>query len=148
LKPGGVCVTHEPGSGHAASAAAIELVRTYGVTEKDMNTRKVIALGREAGFERFYVFPLPQDNRLTEYRMDDAFRVFGDGDGTRVGPGNPVDDAWWLKKLFHAVVRRRFGFSPAGYSAFLANLWQLREVCEKTDWDVLSMHCGLVVLVK
>jgi len=59
LKPGGVCVTIEPGEGHgAASAHAVE---SLGVTEKDMPPHHVIAVGREAGFKTFRVYPRPPD---------------------------------------------------------------------------------------
>jgi SAM-dependent methyltransferase len=55
LAPGGVCVTSEPGRGHAAEAA--EVARRFGVTEKDMPPARIIAAGRRAGFRQFRVFP-------------------------------------------------------------------------------------------
>jgi SAM-dependent methyltransferase len=50
LRPGGVLVTHEPGEGHAAKPPAIEAMKRYGVTEKDMPPRHIVALARAIGF--------------------------------------------------------------------------------------------------
>lgn len=50
LRPGGVLVTHEPGEGHAASPATQAAVARYGVTEKDMPPRHIVAVGRRVGF--------------------------------------------------------------------------------------------------
>ena len=54
LKPGGVCMTVEPGEGH--SCASEHVARAYGVTEKDMPPHHVIAIGRSVGFQEFRVF--------------------------------------------------------------------------------------------
>jgi len=59
LKPGGVCITLEPGEGHGADPSSLEVVRTFGVTERDMPPHLIIAAGRAAGFETFEVFPPP-----------------------------------------------------------------------------------------
>ena len=57
LRPGGVCLTVEPGRGHAASARAT--AERFGVTEKDMPPERIIALGRALGFRAFRVYPRP-----------------------------------------------------------------------------------------
>ena len=57
LRPGGVCVTSEPGHGHAASPESQQAARDYGVTEKDMPPALIRRLGREAGFREFAVYP-------------------------------------------------------------------------------------------
>jgi SAM-dependent methyltransferase len=57
LKPGGVCVTSEPGKGHGQSASAIEVVKRFDVTERDMPPRTIIAAGRKAGFNDFCTHP-------------------------------------------------------------------------------------------
>jgi SAM-dependent methyltransferase len=57
LRPGGVCVTAEPGRGHAGAADSVAAVRRFGVTERDMPPARVIAAGRAAGFRRFRVYP-------------------------------------------------------------------------------------------
>ncbi len=54
LKPGGICLTVEPGEGHAAVSQ--HAVETFGVTEKDMPPHHVIATGRAVGFRQFRVF--------------------------------------------------------------------------------------------
>jgi hypothetical protein len=61
LRPGGVLITHEPGEGHSTAPASIEAMRLYGVTERDMPPRLIIRRGREAGFGRGEVFPIPHD---------------------------------------------------------------------------------------
>jgi ubiquinone/menaquinone biosynthesis C-methylase UbiE len=60
LKPGGVCITREPGHGHAGQESSIEAMEKYGVTEKDMPPDKIMALGREIGFRRTAVYPFPE----------------------------------------------------------------------------------------
>jgi SAM-dependent methyltransferase len=57
LKPGGVCITSEPGKGHATAPGSVEAVRKYGVTERDMPPETIIAAGRKAGFRKFTVYP-------------------------------------------------------------------------------------------
>lgn len=57
LKPGGICITHEPGVGHAKGAATIEAVRKYNVTERDMPPGKIIKAGKDAGFSKFKTYP-------------------------------------------------------------------------------------------
>jgi SAM-dependent methyltransferase len=61
LKPGGVCVTCEPGKGHQDAESSREAVRKWNVTEKDMHPDKVIGLAREAGFRDFQIYPHPFD---------------------------------------------------------------------------------------
>jgi len=61
LKPGGVCVTCEPGVGHAQTTAARDAVRRFNVTEQDMPPARIIALGRRAGFTNFRIVPHPFD---------------------------------------------------------------------------------------
>lgn len=62
LRPGGVCVTVEPGEGHAVASAGVSA--ELGVTEKDMPPHHVIALGREVGFQSFRVYARHPDPRL------------------------------------------------------------------------------------
>lgn len=52
LRPGGVLVTHEPGEGHARHPVTLEAVARYGVTEKDMPPRHIVALARRIGFSQ------------------------------------------------------------------------------------------------
>src|SRR5262249_23116723 len=51
--------TLEPGEGHAQHPASREVVRLYGVTEKDMPPHHLIRVGRAVGFCRARVFVRP-----------------------------------------------------------------------------------------
>ncbi|MEW5947679.1 MAG: class I SAM-dependent methyltransferase [bacterium] len=59
LKPGGVCITVEPGIFHSRRQASIEAVKHKGTTEKDMPPFKIIRAGKKAGFTNFRIFPQP-----------------------------------------------------------------------------------------
>jgi SAM-dependent methyltransferase len=60
LRPGGICITCEPGTGHAASPGSVHAMATFGVNERDMPPRQVVAAGRDAGFTSATVLPHPQ----------------------------------------------------------------------------------------
>ena len=57
LKPGGVCICSEPGTGHSHSAESVQAMAKYGVTEKDMPPRHIIAVARKVGFRGGKVYP-------------------------------------------------------------------------------------------
>jgi SAM-dependent methyltransferase len=57
LRPGGVCVTSEPGEGHQDTSLAHEITRRFQVTEKDMPPERIVALGRQAGFRSARLYP-------------------------------------------------------------------------------------------
>jgi SAM-dependent methyltransferase len=57
LKPGGRCIASEPGGRHSHSMGAVEAVRKFNVTEKNMPPLRIIGLGRAAGFRDFRVYP-------------------------------------------------------------------------------------------
>ncbi len=67
LKSGGVCVTSEPGRGHARSADALHAVESYQVTERDMPPSRIIRSGKKAGFRRFRVYPHTRPVSLLVY---------------------------------------------------------------------------------
>jgi SAM-dependent methyltransferase len=67
LKPGGVCVTVEPGEGHGAEPESLNAVRKYGVTEKDMPPGRIIAAGKQVGFRAFRVYPHAPDLKWAIY---------------------------------------------------------------------------------
>jgi SAM-dependent methyltransferase len=73
LKPGGICITVEPGAGHAASAQAT--VARFGVTEKDMPPRAIMALADRIGFRECLVYPRPEVQPVI---TRDAVRVLSD----------------------------------------------------------------------
>jgi ubiquinone/menaquinone biosynthesis C-methylase UbiE len=69
LRPGGVCVTLEPGAGHADAKGTQDVVEKYGVTEKDMPPEYIIAVAREIGFRSFRVYdrePYPTPRLLSD----------------------------------------------------------------------------------
>jgi SAM-dependent methyltransferase len=107
LRPGGVCVTSEPGEGHHLAPAAAEAVVRYNVTEKDMPPRKIIALGREVGFRRFAVFPHSWDNYVVDY-----------GDRTAYAEDEFAAKGW-VKRLAHWLVRRALRMDRRAYEAYV-----------------------------
>ena len=65
LRPGGICITHEPGEGHAAAEVSRMVVQKFNVTEKDMPPHHIIRLATEIGFSNYCCYPFPED--LVEY---------------------------------------------------------------------------------
>jgi SAM-dependent methyltransferase len=61
LREGGICVTCEPGTGHAASPSSVHATTTFGVNERDMTPQQIITAGSKAGFRSASVFPHPQE---------------------------------------------------------------------------------------
>lgn len=59
LKPGGICITVEPGKDHHLSPGTQYAIETYGVTEKEMHPGKIIACARNAGFTSYRVIRRP-----------------------------------------------------------------------------------------
>lgn len=55
LKPGGICITSEPGIGHARRSAKV--AAEFDVTERDMHPAKIIRAARKVGFKRWSVHP-------------------------------------------------------------------------------------------
>lgn len=64
LKPGGVCITLEPGRGHKDSADSLRAMREFGTTERDMPPRTIIAAATSAGFTSHAVHERPQQPAL------------------------------------------------------------------------------------
>ncbi len=60
LRSGGVCVTCEPGKGHAHAFATSEAVVRCGVAERDMPPQMIMARALEAGFREVRAFPGPR----------------------------------------------------------------------------------------
>jgi SAM-dependent methyltransferase len=87
LRPGGVCITSEPGRGHAE--ASRHAVDEYGVTERDMPARHIAAVGRRVGFSRTAI--LPRADKLGDrlYRPADA----GEARWKRAIRANPLGRA-------------------------------------------------------
>jgi SAM-dependent methyltransferase len=70
LKPGGVMIAIEPGTAHSGSPTSRRAVEEFGVHEKDMPPRKIVALGRQAGFRKTLRLPTPRDMARSLYRHD------------------------------------------------------------------------------
>ena len=68
LKPGGICITSEPGRGHERRSRAV--VAQYGVTERDMHPAKIIRAGKQVGFRRFSVHPHASYLYIALYRKE------------------------------------------------------------------------------
>lgn len=83
LKPGGVCVTSEPGQGHSAAETSQWAMREFQVTEKDMPPEKIKALGRAAGFSRFRTYPHATDLNEVIYSGKFRGRTIDDNDPLR-----------------------------------------------------------------
>src|SRR5207249_3650157 len=67
LKPGGVCITSEPGEGHAQSPNSRKAIVNYNVTEKDMPPGRIIAAARRVGFRQFRTSPHAPDLKWAAY---------------------------------------------------------------------------------
>jgi SAM-dependent methyltransferase len=57
LRPGGICMTSEPGRGHARTRESIDAIRRDNVTERDMPPGRIITAAKKAGFREFRVYP-------------------------------------------------------------------------------------------
>lgn len=68
LKPGGICITSEPGWGHERRSASV--VAEYGVTERDMHPAKIIRGAKKVGFKGFSVHPHAHYLYISLYRQD------------------------------------------------------------------------------
>ncbi|MFM9038183.1 MAG: class I SAM-dependent methyltransferase [Actinomycetota bacterium] len=61
LRPGGICVTLEPGVGHSNSDMSRNAADNLGVNERDMPPSLIIASARSAGFSNHAVHERPVD---------------------------------------------------------------------------------------
>jgi SAM-dependent methyltransferase len=116
LRRGGVCVTSEPGAGHHHSPEARAAVARYNVTEKEMPPRRIIELGRAAGFTGFRVYPHAFDLQRPLYRRD---------------PDRGLPRSrWplWLKRLLYWPVGRALGVAPGAFSTRLGVLAYVKQV--------------------
>lgn len=68
LRPGGMLIAFEPGEGHHDTARAKQIIAEFGVHENDMPPKRIIALGRRAGFTRHLCLPSPWPTLRTLYR--------------------------------------------------------------------------------
>ncbi|MBC5811203.1 MAG: class I SAM-dependent methyltransferase [Candidatus Eremiobacteraeota bacterium] len=68
LRPGGVCVTSEPGHGHENNPVTRAAIAAHNVTERDMPPSRIVAAGSAAGFATHRVYPHPVDVRRNALR--------------------------------------------------------------------------------
>ncbi len=61
LKPGGICICLEPGTGHSKTAGSIEAMEKWGVTERDMPPFLIMRAARRAGFSKTKIYLRQQD---------------------------------------------------------------------------------------
>lgn len=73
LKPGGICITSEPGLGHARRSK--EVMKEFGTTERDMHPARIIRAGRKSGFRCVGVYPHASELYISLYRTHHAGRV-------------------------------------------------------------------------
>lgn len=57
LKPGGICLTSEPGLGHSRRPQSQVAMQRFHVTERDMPPGRIIRAAKKAGFRRWQVYP-------------------------------------------------------------------------------------------
>ena len=67
LRQGGICVTSEPGTGHARKPEAHAAVRDFNVTERDMPPWRIIRAAKDVGFRKFRIYPHPLDLHRAHY---------------------------------------------------------------------------------
>lgn len=56
LKPSGILITVEPGKGHSKAEISKEVMRKFGVTEKNMPPKLIINVGKKIGFRGAKIF--------------------------------------------------------------------------------------------
>jgi SAM-dependent methyltransferase len=135
LKSPGVCVTSEPGKGHHDSPAALEAVRKYQLTEKDMPPARIVALGRKAGFRDFEYFP---------HARDLHHRIFA---RTREDPSQfSVGQPGLLKRLGFWVLIKSLGIGSRVFPRPTDELYYFRHLAR--CFSTVPELGGIVRLVK
>ena len=128
LRPGGCCVTSEPGEGHHDSESARRAVARFGVTEKDMPPVKVLDLGRRAGFRESVVYP--HDNLLVDY-------------ADRVPHHRALRKRGFFKRVCFRLLRALTRMEPTAFDAYVPRFWgRLRHLRD------FHRAGGIVCLVK
>jgi SAM-dependent methyltransferase len=95
LRPGGRAAFSEPGSLHSTSPEAVQMMRQFGVLEKDVVLEVVRSLARDVGFERMVLKPFVYPE-LVGLDADD-FEGFRRG----VSPPGAGVDAATITETFH-----------------------------------------------
>ena len=77
LRPGGRCVTLEPGRGHHSSEDSRRAMREFGTTERDMPPELVVRYGKAAGFTSHVVYARPSAPMVLTSGRWPTFRTIG-----------------------------------------------------------------------
>ncbi len=95
LRSGAVCLASEPGKGHHVDPHTIEVVRKFQVTEKEMPPKRIVNLGRRAGFRRFHVYVSPAELARASHPRPE----FGNGPipGDHESMSDPADENFWIR---------------------------------------------------
>jgi SAM-dependent methyltransferase len=149
LKPEGVCVASEPGTGHAAAPGTQAAVDRFGVTEKDTPPKKIIMLGRQAGFRSFQVFPHAFSLDSVFFRKCVEFSPQADSNCYTKRISLPQK----TRKTYHAVVRAILGLtreepSPSGAADSFESRYQTEAQNGCRDLLRALDDSGLVRMVK
>ncbi len=68
LRPGGICITSEPGEGHAQTPESIQVMQQFGVTERDMPPWLIRQAAQQVGFRKVLIYPHTHDLAFFSYR--------------------------------------------------------------------------------
>jgi SAM-dependent methyltransferase len=90
LAPGGICLTSEPGVGHADSQDSREARARFGVTERDMDPPRIWRAAQQAGFTSHTLY-------AHTYRLGHYYKL-----GPRFPGRKPF---WMLLKALEGLVR-------------------------------------------
>jgi SAM-dependent methyltransferase len=99
LKPGGVCVTSEPGVGHAQRPGAMAAMKQFDVTEKDMPPWLIARTATRVGFESCRCY-------LPPWELWQAINQTGWDLGRGSTLSNWVRTVLSVKRLFGLMTRR------------------------------------------
>ena len=69
LKPGGMIIICEPGTGHSKSVSSLEAKKIYGVTERDMPPKLSKNALKNAGFKNIKTYAHPARLHRVNYKQ-------------------------------------------------------------------------------
>lgn len=92
LKPGGICLTVEPGIGHQDKPETQAIAKKFNTTEKDMYPDMITKAGLKAGFSIITVYPQPDYLRNVIYRHAEPGMAGVDYDQIKAGVNACIDN--------------------------------------------------------
>ena len=75
LKPGGICVTLEPGRGHSKTDASLAAIETMGTTERDMPPSVITRAAKKVGFSSHQIVDRPTSPVLISNKRNPSVRA-------------------------------------------------------------------------